>query len=56
VAAGKNGQAIIRLPYSSFEFFDRASDKMAVTSGEYEIFYGNSSDTKDIKTTKITIH
>ena len=55
VAAGKNGQAIIRLPYSSFEFFDRASGKMAVTSGEYEIFYGNSSDTKDIKTTKITI-
>ncbi|MBN2001314.1 glycoside hydrolase family 3 C-terminal domain-containing protein [candidate division KSB1 bacterium] len=55
VAAGKTSQAVISLPYSSFEFFDRASRKMAVTAGEYEVFYGNSSASKDLKMTKITI-
>ncbi|MEJ2354435.1 MAG: glycoside hydrolase family 3 C-terminal domain-containing protein [candidate division WOR-3 bacterium] len=55
VAAGRTGEAVINLPYTSFEFFDRASGKMAVTAGEYEVWYGNSSDTKDLKMTKITI-
>jgi len=55
VAAGQTGRAVINLPYTSFEFFDRASGKMAVTAGEYEVWYGNSSDTKDLKMTKITI-
>jgi len=55
VAAGRTGRAVINLPYSAFEFFDKASGKMAVTAGEYEVWYGNSSDTKDLKMTKITI-
>ena len=55
VAAGEKSRAIIRLPYSSFEFFDRASGQMAVSSGEYEVLYGNSSDAKDLKTIKISI-
>jgi beta-glucosidase len=55
VAAGKSGQAVISLPYKSFEFFDRKSGIMAVTTGEYELLYGTSSDTKDLKMTKITI-
>ena len=56
MAAGKTGQAVINLPYSSFEFFDREKVKMLVSSGEYEIFYGNSSDSKDLKMTKVMIH
>jgi beta-glucosidase len=55
VAAGKTAQAFISLPYSSFEFFDRASYGMAVTEGEYEILYGTSSDNKDLKSFKVTI-
>ncbi|MFH1195025.1 MAG: xylan 1,4-beta-xylosidase [bacterium] len=55
VAAGKTAQSVINLLYSSFEFFDRASGEMTVSAGEYEVFYGTSSDTKDLKTTKITI-
>jgi beta-glucosidase len=55
VAAGKTAQAVIRLPYSSFEFFDRASHGMAVTKGEYEILYGTSSDNKDLKSFKVTM-
>lgn len=55
VVAGKTEQAVINLPYTSFEFFDRASGKMAVTAGEYEVLYGNSSEAKDLKMTKIMI-
>jgi beta-glucosidase len=55
VTAGKSNQAVINLPYKSFEFFDRKSNNMAVTSGEYEVLYGTSSDAKDLKTAKITI-
>jgi beta-glucosidase len=56
VEAGKIGQAVINLPGTSFEFYDRAIGKMMVATGEYEVFYGNSSSEKDLKTTKITIH
>ena len=55
VDAGKTSQAVINLPYSSFEFFDRASGKMDVTTGEYELLFGTSSDNNDLKTIVITI-
>lgn len=55
VAAGKTVQAEIVLPYASFEFYDRTTGKMAVKPGEYEVLYGNSSDTKDLKVIKITV-
>jgi len=55
VAAGKTAQAVISLPPASFEFYDRASRKMTVAAGEYEIFYGNSSAEKDLKRAKLTI-
>ncbi|HPG39428.1 MAG TPA: glycoside hydrolase family 3 C-terminal domain-containing protein [bacterium] len=55
VAAGKTAQAAITLPFTSFEFYDRATNKMAVTAGEYEIWYGNSSYTKDLKMKQISI-
>lgn len=55
IEAGKSVDAIINLPYNSFEFYDKANNKLVVSSGEYEIMYGNSSDSKDLKTVKITI-
>lgn len=55
IAAGKTGQVVITLPCTSFEFFDRAANKMVVAAGEYEILYGNSSSDRDLKTTRITI-
>ena len=55
VAAGKTVLATINLPCGSFEFFDRASGKMAITEGEYKILYGNSSDDKDLKSISVTI-
>lgn len=55
VAGGQTGQAVISLPYSSFEFFDRANGALAVMAGEYEVLYGNSSNGKDLKTIRIMI-
>jgi beta-glucosidase len=55
IDAGETARANITLPSTSFEFFDPASGEMAVTAGEYEVWYGNSSDTKDLKSIKVTI-
>jgi beta-glucosidase len=55
VSVGKTAQAVIDLPYNSFESFDRSTGKMDVAAGEYEVLYGSSSDTKDLKTTKIIV-
>lgn len=55
VEKGKTQQITIDLPPSSFEFYDWSQREMAVTTGEYEVFYGNSSDSKDLKLIKITI-
>jgi beta-glucosidase len=55
LAAGMSGQAVISLPYNSFEFFDRAEVKMIVSPGEYEILYGNNSEAKDLKSISITV-
>lgn len=55
LAAGKTVNAEIDMPWSSFEFFDRGSGKMAVMPGDYEVLYGNSSDSKDLKTVKVKV-
>ena len=55
IAAGKIGKAVINLPYTSFEFYDRANGNMIVTPGEFELLYGTSSDNKDLKTIKLNI-
>lgn len=55
VSAGKTVNAVITLPYSSFEFYDRKNGKMTVAQSEYEIYYGNSSDSKDLKMVKVAV-
>ncbi len=55
IASGKTSQVSIHLSPTAFELFDRASGKMSITSGEYEILYGNSSDPKELKMEKIMI-
>jgi len=52
LAAGKTATAIISLPPSAFEFYDAIHGKMAVTPGEYELLYGNSSAEKDLNIIK----
>ncbi|HEY6914775.1 MAG TPA: xylan 1,4-beta-xylosidase, partial [Paludibacter sp.] len=55
IESGKSKQVIIPLAPSSFEFYNWSQRKMQVDSGEYEVLYGNSSDTKDLKMIKLTI-
>lgn len=55
IASGKTHEIIIDLPRSAFEFFDRASGKMTVIPGDYEVLYGNSSDPKDLKTVNVKV-
>ena len=56
VAAGKTVNAVIDLHPSAFEFYDEKTLKMAVTPGEYELFYGNSSAAKDLKSVKVMVN
>jgi beta-glucosidase len=55
VPAGKTVNTNISLPRNSFEFFDVATGKMAAAPGEYEVFYGTSSDENDLKKVKIVL-
>jgi beta-glucosidase len=55
VKAGKTGTAAIDLPYKAFEFYDENKLKVAVTPGDYEVWYGNSSAAKDLKMIKVGI-
>jgi hypothetical protein len=55
ISAGKTQKVTIELTPFSFEFYNSDQRKMMVTPGEYEIFYGTSSYTKDLKTLKVTV-
>jgi beta-glucosidase len=55
VAAGKTNQVAVKLIPSAFAFFDKSSYGLSVTAGEYEIWYGTSSDAKDLKKINIKI-
>ncbi|THU40138.1 glycoside hydrolase family 3 protein [Niastella caeni] len=55
IPAGKTQQVAIELTPSSFEFYDASLRKMAIAPGEYEFFYGTSSDIKDLKSGRIPI-
>ncbi len=50
---GETGKATITLDKKSFEFWDEGTNSMHSKTSEYEIFYGNSSQTKDLK--RITV-
>jgi beta-glucosidase len=53
--AGEKQLITIDLPASSFEFYDANTIGMKVTSGMYEVYYGNSSDAKDLKMITVTV-
>lgn len=55
VQVGRTAQSVITLPYRSFEFFDSEWGQLNVKPGAYEVLYGTSSDSKDLKTLQINI-
>ncbi len=55
IEAGKSTNVKVTFAPSAFEFYDAKALKMAVTQGEYELWYGNSSAAKDLKMVKVNI-
>ena len=55
VAAGKNAITTIQIPSKSLEWFDASTNTVRVHAGDYELLYGTSSDSKDLKSLKLTI-
>src|SRR6478736_1824235 len=55
LSKGKSAEVSIELTPSAFEFYDRDAGAMTVGGGEYEIWYGNSSATKDLKMVSVAI-
>ncbi|MRX40280.1 glycoside hydrolase family 3 protein [Flavobacterium sp. LC2016-23] len=53
--AGEKQKVTISLPASSFEFYDSVTGGMKVAQGEYEVYYGNSSDAKALKMIKVSV-
>lgn len=56
IPAGKTVDAIIDLPYNSFEFYDGNTYQMNVVPGEYAVWYGSSSDEKDLRQVKLKVN
>ena len=55
VKAGQKQNITIDLPASSFAFYDSNTKSLKVTSGEYEVYYGSSSDAKDLQMIKVIV-
>ncbi len=55
IAAGKTEHVKFELEPDAFMFYNPATLKMDVTRGAYEIWYGNSSATKDLKKVMLQI-
>jgi beta-glucosidase len=55
VASGKTETVTLDLPAKAFEFYDALDGVVRVAPGDYEMFYGTSSDIKDLKSLKIKI-
>ncbi|RYG27858.1 hypothetical protein EON81_29480 [bacterium] len=55
IAPGKSSIVSIRLSSHAFEFYNEKQGKVLTDIGDYEIWYGNSSDTKDLRRLTITI-
>jgi beta-glucosidase len=55
VPAGKTQQVAIELTPAAFEFYDERLRKIAIAPGGYEIYYGTSSDAKDLQSARISI-
>lgn len=53
--AGESREVEMELPAQAFEFFDPATNTMRVTPGEYELSYGNSSDTPEANRLRIKL-
>jgi len=55
IPAGKKVSTVLNLTASSFETFNDEDQAIGIYPGSYTIYYGSSSNEKDLKTLKLTI-
>lgn len=55
LAAGKKQDVKMELLPEAFEGFDPSTNTMRAAPGEYELFYGTSSDKKDLQSMNVTL-
>lgn len=55
LAAGKKQDVRMELLPEAFEGFDPSTNTMRAVPGEYELFYGTSSDKKDLQSMNVTL-
>lgn len=55
VKSGTTKKVMIKLPPTSFEFFDPQTGTMTIKPGEYEILYGGSSDDENLKMLSVEV-
>lgn len=55
LAAGKKQDITMKLSPEAFESFDSSINTIRVVPGEYELFYGTSSDNKDLQSMKVML-
>jgi beta-glucosidase len=56
VPVGQTKEVTLTLYPEAFEWFDTESNTMRTKEGTYEVFYGNSSDAKDLKKLQVTLY
>ncbi len=56
IPKGTTENVIIELPYNSFEWFDVETNTMRPLAGIYELYYGGSSNEKDLKSTQVKLN
>lgn len=54
VKAGQKAEVVIMLDCKTFELFDAGTNTMRAKAGNYAVYYGNSSDDKDLKKLSVT--
>ena len=52
---GETKNVEFKLDGKSFEWYDTQSNTVRPVSGEYEIMYGGTSDSKALKTVKVSL-
>ena len=52
---GETKDVAFKLDGEAFNWFDTQSNTVRPVSGEYEILYGGTSDSKALKTVKVTL-
>jgi len=55
IEAGQEENVLLKLPASTFEWFNPATNRMEILPGKYELLYGGTSDEKALQRLPVTL-